>query len=82
MKENFIAVKRILFAGHRINVRMFWYFHPFSWVFFAMVLAFLLIASAGQNRKTSSKTQSRLCESCGTAHPNFAVFCRRCGKKL
>ena len=24
----------------------------------------------------------RVCGTCGTAHPSFARFCRKCGKKL
>ena len=48
----------------------------------AAVLLFLLIATAAQHRRYSSQTQQRLCKGCGQSHPNYAVFCRRCGRKL
>jgi ribosomal protein L40E len=55
---------------------------PFFIVFVAAVLLFLLIATASQHRKHAAQTQSKLCKACGAGHPNFATFCRRCGRKL
>jgi len=57
-------------------------FGPFFIVFVAAVLLFLLIATASQHRRYLSQTQSKLCKGCGANHPNFATFCRRCGRKL
>jgi ribosomal protein L40E len=51
-------------------------------IFVAAVLLFLLIATASQHRRYSSQTQQKLCRGCGASHPGFAVFCRRCGRKL
>jgi ribosomal protein L40E len=28
------------------------------------------------------QTQQKLCRGCGQSHPNHAIFCRRCGRKL
>lgn len=47
-----------------------------------IVMVVLLIVTASQHRRHSSQTDPRLCKSCGTSHPPFAEFCRRCGKKL
>jgi ribosomal protein L40E len=51
-------------------------------IFIAAILLFLLIATASQHRKYSSQTQQKLCRGCGASHPNFAAFCRRCGRRL
>ena len=55
---------------------------PFFIVIVALVLLFLLVATASQHRRYLSQTQNRLCRGCGASHPNFATFCRRCGRKL
>jgi ribosomal protein L40E len=55
---------------------------PFFIVLVAAALLFLLIATASQHRRYLSQTQTRLCRGCGASHPNFATFCRRCGRKL
>jgi ribosomal protein L40E len=47
-----------------------------------LILLFLLVATATQHRRYSSQTQQKLCRGCGAGHPNFAAFCRRCGRKL
>lgn len=57
-------------------------FPSFLFLFIGAVLVFLLIATASQNRRYSSQTQQRVCRGCGQSHPNFAVFCRRCGRKI
>ena len=58
-------------------------FPAFFLVFVAAVLLFLIIAAASQNRGGYlSRTQQKLCNGCGQTHPNHAVFCRRCGRKL
>jgi predicted amidophosphoribosyltransferase len=46
----------------------------------AIVVIALLLAFKG-NRNTGADLH-RICRTCGTAHPAFARFCRRCGKKL
>jgi ribosomal protein L40E len=49
-------------------------------VIFAVV--FVLVTTAQQHRRHSWRTQQRLCRACGTSHPPFARFCRRCGREL
>jgi ribosomal protein L40E len=63
-------------------MHIFWIFPPFFFIFVAAVFVILLIATASQNRRYTSQTQQKLCRGCGVSHPNFAVFCRRCGRKL
>jgi ribosomal protein L40E len=61
------------------------YVAGFPWflvIVIVAVLVFLLIATASQHRRHSSQTDVRLCRGCGTGHPAFAGFCRRCGRKL
>jgi len=53
----------------------------FIFVIGAIVLV-LLWTTAKQHRRHSEQTDQRLCRSCGAAHPPFAEYCRRCGKKL
>jgi ribosomal protein L40E len=48
----------------------------------AGVVVLLLVKTAKQHRRHSAETDQRLCRACGAAHPPFAAFCRRCGKKL
>jgi ribosomal protein L40E len=55
---------------------------PFFIIFVAAVLLFLLIVTASQHKRLTSQTQSKLCRGCGASHPNFATFCRRCGRRL
>jgi len=47
-----------------------------------VLLLFFVIQTASQHRRYSSQTQQKLCRGCGASHPNFAAFCRRCGRKL
>jgi ribosomal protein L40E len=51
-------------------------------VIIVVVVVMLLVATASQSRRHAAKTDPRLCRHCGTSHPSFAQFCRRCGKKL
>ena len=51
------------------------------WIIVAIVLVLLLI-TAMQHRHHAEQTGQRLCRSCGTAHPPFAKFCRRCGRAI
>jgi len=47
----------------------------------AIVLIFV-IRSIAPNRRGLSDTDGRRCQSCGAAHPPFAQYCPRCGRKL
>jgi ribosomal protein L40E len=51
------------------------------WITVAIVLL-LLIITAAQHRRHAGATDQRLCGACGTSHPPFARFCRRCGRAL
>ncbi|HEX4796966.1 MAG TPA: hypothetical protein VH370_24460 [Humisphaera sp.] len=51
-------------------------------VFFLIVLAVLLLMAITTGRAQRFSGRQRLCGSCGAAHPPFAQYCRRCGKKL
>ena len=63
------------------------YYSPVSWtvnwvvigLLFALVFA---IAAASKNRQHVARTGVKLCKSCGMSHPNFARFCRSCGRNL
>lgn len=54
----------------------------FILVVIAVVVLIMLIRTASSNRRHVMRTDQRLCRGCGTSHPAFAVFCRRCGRKL
>lgn len=45
-----------------------------------VAVALLLIFKSGGGRRAMGMT--RTCRECGAAHPGFAKFCRRCGKRL
>jgi ribosomal protein L40E len=51
------------------------------WVIVVVVMV-LLVITASQHRRHAGETDQRLCRSCGTSHPAFARFCRRCGRAL
>jgi len=46
------------------------------------VVVILVIIGFGQGRRSLSRRQGRVCQGCGTPHPPFAQFCRRCGQRL
>jgi ribosomal protein L40E len=51
-------------------------------LFIILIIVLLMVVTASQNRRHGSFTDLRLCRSCGTAHPTFAQFCRKCGRRL
>jgi ribosomal protein L40E len=51
------------------------------WIVVLIVLVLLLI-TASQHRRHAAETDPRMCRACGTVHPPFARFCRRCGKAI
>lgn len=52
-------------------------------LFFGLIFVFLVaFKMAAKSRQYIAKTDHLLCKSCGTSHPPFAHFCRRCGKNL
>jgi len=55
---------------------------PFVLVVVAIVLLIMLLRTASMHKRHSLDTDQRLCRGCGTSHPRFAVFCRRCGRRL
>ena len=56
-----------------------WNVAPFT---VGLLIAFVIIMAASKNRRELAKTDLKLCKSCGTSHPDFARFCRQCGKNL
>lgn len=54
--------------------------------FFELIIVagvvFLIIALIRQKRTPPWPTEQKICPSCGAAHPQFAQFCRVCGRKL
>jgi len=46
------------------------------------VVLIMLIRTASIHRQHSLDTDQRLCRGCGTSHPAYAQFCRRCGRRL
>ncbi|MEO6434337.1 MAG: hypothetical protein ABIP55_01060 [Tepidisphaeraceae bacterium] len=53
---------------------------PFLLLIVIVVVAFMLVFGGGFRR--GGKLMPRACPDCGAAHPYFARFCRRCGKRL
>ena len=51
-------------------------------LFLGVVLIVLVVRTASMHRRHSLETDQRLCRGCGTSHPRFAHFCRRCGRRL
>ena len=49
-------------------------------ILFVIFVVLLISKMAAKSRQYVAKTDHLLCKSCGTAHPTFAHFCRRCGK--
>jgi hypothetical protein len=49
-------------------------------VLVVVIVAVLLIFGSG--RRGTGSLAGRACRDCGTGHPPFARFCRRCGKRL
>jgi predicted amidophosphoribosyltransferase len=53
------------------------------WFFvIAFVVMLVLISIGTRGRRPGSSPSQRICDGCGTAHPQIAQYCRRCGKKL
>ena len=50
--------------------------------FVVLVVTVLLVVTASQHRRHASETNPRVCRGCGTPHPPFARFCRRCGRAI
>ena len=53
--------------------------------FVIVVVVFFVVVSVlkGSRRPPDgSEGMAIVCRSCGAAHPEYAKFCRRCGKKL
>jgi ribosomal protein L40E len=42
----------------------------------------MLIRTATMHRQHMLDTDQRVCRGCGARHPTYAVFCRRCGRRL
>ena len=51
-------------------------------VIVAVVVLIVIIKSAGSPRHFGAGGDHRTCRGCGASHPGFAVFCRRCGRRL
>lgn len=45
-------------------------------------LVVILASSAGKKRPMISAEKAHTCRGCGTVHPGYANFCRRCGQRL
>ena len=52
-----------------------------SFLLILVVVIVALVLIFGGGRRASSFI-GRTCRDCGAAHPPFARFCRRCGKRL
>ena len=48
----------------------------------AIVLLVMIISSGSRQKRELSRAADKTCGACGSGHPPFAVFCRKCGKKL
>jgi len=52
---------------------------PFILIVVIVVVALLLTFKGNRNVGPDLR---RTCRACGAAHPSFARFCRRCGRRL
>lgn len=58
-------------------------FPGFLLIVVIVVVAVLLLAAGSRKGGGPGGTSpQRGCNHCGAAHPHFAEFCRRCGKRL
>jgi ribosomal protein L40E len=46
------------------------------------VLLIMILGSSSRQKRELSRAQDKVCGACGSGHPTFAQFCRKCGKKL
>jgi ribosomal protein L40E len=47
-----------------------------------IVLLVLILAGSARQKRELSSAGDKVCGGCGSSHPSFAQFCRKCGKKL
>ena len=60
-----------------------WMNNPKFLIAFAIILLFVMIrAGSARQRRELSAAHDKVCDACGSGHPPFAQFCRKCGKKL
>jgi len=45
-------------------------------------LVVILVTSSNKKRPTIRVDKAHTCRGCGTVHPGYASFCRRCGQRL
>ena len=45
-------------------------------------LVVILATSSSKKRPMISAERPHTCRGCGTVHPGYAQFCRRCGQRL
>jgi ribosomal protein L40E len=57
-------------------------FAVFVVIAIGVTVLIMLMRTASMHRRHTMHTDQRLCRGCGTSHPAFASFCRRCGRKL
>jgi ribosomal protein L40E len=53
-----------------------------TWVMMGLFFALMITIAVSKSRRQMASTDLKLCKSCGTSHPPFARFCRKCGKNL
>ena len=46
------------------------------------IVAVILLLLFGPGRRNIGPDLRKTCRNCGAAHPSFARFCRRCGKRI
>ena len=47
-----------------------------------IVLLIMILGSNSRQKRELSRATDKVCNACGSGHPMFAQFCRKCGKKL
>lgn len=45
-------------------------------------LVVILASSSSKKKPASHEQRAHTCRGCGTVHPGYANFCRRCGQRL
>jgi ribosomal protein L40E len=55
---------------------------PVLLIAIAVIFLIMIFRTATMHRQHMLDTDQRMCRGCGARHPTYAMFCRRCGRRL
>ena len=55
---------------------------PMMFILLATMVAVFVIVRTVSRAGRPRRAEQYICRACGASHPQFARFCRRCGKQL